>query len=54
MLNLLVPLSDNFHAFNLLRYETFRTGGALMTALLISFGMGPRVIAWLKSCIIRD
>ncbi|HVJ54507.1 MAG TPA: phospho-N-acetylmuramoyl-pentapeptide-transferase [Aliidongia sp.] len=49
MLNFLVPLSDSFHPFNLLRYETFRTGGALMTALFISFAFGPRVIAWLKS-----
>jgi phospho-N-acetylmuramoyl-pentapeptide-transferase len=49
MLNLLAPFSDLFHPFNLLRYETFRTGGALMTALFISFLIGPRVIAWLKS-----
>ena len=35
--------------FNLFRYLTFRTGGALLTALLISFLYGPRFIKWLKS-----
>ena len=35
--------------FNLFRYITFRTGGALLTALLISFLCGPRFIQWLKS-----
>jgi phospho-N-acetylmuramoyl-pentapeptide-transferase len=42
-------LSDFFTPFNLFRYLTFRSGGALVTALIISFFMGPRVIAWLKS-----
>jgi len=46
---LLYPLSDEFHAFNLFRYITFRSGGAVVTALLISFICGPSVIAWLKS-----
>src|SRR5947209_20521954 len=49
MLYLLFQLSDQFHAFNLLRYITFRSGGAVVTALLISFISGPRIIAWLKS-----
>jgi phospho-N-acetylmuramoyl-pentapeptide-transferase len=34
--------------FNLFRYITFRTAGALLTALLISFFMGPFLIQWLK------
>src|SRR5689334_8382870 len=34
--------------FNLFRYITFRTAGALLTALLISFLTGPFVIRWLK------
>jgi phospho-N-acetylmuramoyl-pentapeptide-transferase len=46
---LLYPLSDEFFAFNLFRYITFRTGGAILTALLISFIIGPRMILWLKS-----
>ncbi len=45
----LYPLADQFHALNLFRYITFRTGGAVVTALLISFIFGPRIIAWLKS-----
>ncbi len=47
--NLLYPLADEFQIFNLFRYITFRTGGAVMTALIISFVIGPRVIRWLKS-----
>ncbi|MBI3440500.1 MAG: phospho-N-acetylmuramoyl-pentapeptide-transferase [Proteobacteria bacterium] len=47
--NLLYPLADFFQPFNLFRYLTFRTGGAIMTALLISFLIGPAVIRWLKS-----
>ena len=38
--NLLVPLADDFQLFNLFRYLTFRTGGAIMTAMLISFVIG--------------
>jgi phospho-N-acetylmuramoyl-pentapeptide-transferase len=49
MLNLLAPLSEHFEPFNLFRYLTFRSGGALMTALVISFIVGPRFIRWLKS-----
>jgi phospho-N-acetylmuramoyl-pentapeptide-transferase len=47
--NLLAPLADTSLAFNLFRYITFRTGGAIMTALLLSFLLGPTVIDWLRS-----
>ncbi len=47
--DLLVPLAGDFQPFNLFRYITFRTGGALMTALLISFIFGGQMIRWLKS-----
>jgi phospho-N-acetylmuramoyl-pentapeptide-transferase len=46
---LLYPLADRFQVLNLFRYLTFRTGGAIVTALLISFVCGPRVIAWLRA-----
>ncbi len=46
--NLLTPLADEFIAFNLFRYLTFRSGGAMLTALVISFVLGPALIAWLK------
>jgi phospho-N-acetylmuramoyl-pentapeptide-transferase len=47
--NLLAPLSETSLAFNLFRYITFRTGGAIMTALFLSFVLGPAVIDWLRS-----
>lgn len=47
--NLLFPLADDYQVFNLFRYLTFRTGGAIMTALVISFVLGPAVINWLRS-----
>ena len=47
--NLLAPLADTFQAFNLFRYITFRTGGAIITALILSLLLGPSVIAWLRS-----
>ena len=46
--HLLRPLADDFIVFNLVRYLTFRTGAALLTALLISFLIGPPLIRWLK------
>lgn len=47
--DLLVPLADEFQLFNIFRYITFRTGGAVMTALIISFLFGNQMIRWLKS-----
>jgi phospho-N-acetylmuramoyl-pentapeptide-transferase len=47
--HLLFPLADDFGAFNLFRYITFRSGGAVLTAMLISFLFGGRIIAWLKA-----
>ncbi len=45
----LYPLSEQISAFNLFRYLTFRTGGAVMTAILISFCLGPYIIRRLKA-----
>jgi phospho-N-acetylmuramoyl-pentapeptide-transferase len=47
--NLLSPLADDFGLFNLFRYLTFRTGGALMTALFISMVFGGPFIRMLKA-----
>lgn len=47
--NLLVPLIDQYPFLNVFRYITFRTGGAIMTALIISLVIGPAFIRWLKS-----
>lgn len=49
LFNLLSPLAEDIQFFNLFRYLTFRTGGAIMTALLISFLLGPSIINWLKN-----
>ena len=46
--HLLVPFANEVGAFNLFRYITFRTGGAVVTALFVSFVMGPGLIRWLK------
>ena len=47
--DLLVPLAGEFQIFNVFRYITFRTGGALMTALIIAFLIGKPMICWLKN-----
>ena len=43
------PYADQFALFNLVRYITFRSGAACLTALVIAFLLGPMVIRWLKS-----
>ena len=47
--HLLFPLADEVSLFNVFRYLTFRTGGAVLTALVISFLLGPWVIRQLRS-----
>ncbi|TXL73560.1 phospho-N-acetylmuramoyl-pentapeptide-transferase [Vineibacter terrae] len=49
LFHLLAPLADQFTPLNLFRYITFRSGGAFLTALLLSFMFGGRLIAWLRS-----
>ncbi len=44
----LYGLSDQISAFNVFRYITFRTGGALVTSLLIIFLFGPLTISALR------
>jgi len=46
--NFLFPLATEYPIFNLFRYLTFRTGGAVITALVLSFIIGPRLINWLR------
>ena len=43
------PLASQFILFNLFRYITFRSGAACLTALLVSFILGPPLIRWLRS-----
>ncbi len=49
LFNLLRPFANDFALANLVRYLTFRSGAACMTALVLSLFFGPRLIRWLKS-----
>jgi phospho-N-acetylmuramoyl-pentapeptide-transferase len=48
MLTLLASFAQDVSFFNVFRYITFRTGGALITAALIVFIFGPRIINALR------
>ena len=41
-------LRGDIDTLRLFRYETFRSGGAVLTALLVAFVVGPRLIEWLR------
>lgn len=45
----LVPLAEHHIFFNLFRYITFRAAGAMATALVISFILGPWIIGRLRA-----
>src|ERR1700730_10349567 len=47
--NLSRALPDHYAIVNLLRYITFRSACACLTALVVSFFLGPPVIRWLRS-----
>ena len=48
MLYHLLPRFTDVHiVFNLFTYITFRTAGAMVTALVLSFLLGPGMIRWL-------
>ena len=49
LFNLLAPLAEDFGPLNLFRYITFRTGAAVVTALVVCFIFGPVLIRWLRS-----
>ncbi len=46
--NFLYPLAGDVKIFNLFKYLTFRTGGAVVTALILTLFIGPKIIAWLR------
>src|SRR5215216_952182 len=48
MLYFLGQLGDSLAAFNVFRYITFRTAGAVMTSLFFVFLFGPSMIAGLR------
>src|ERR1035438_5016408 len=42
------PWADHLSALRLFRYITVRSAGAAVTALLLSWWLGPKIIQWLK------
>ncbi|MCA1940926.1 MAG: phospho-N-acetylmuramoyl-pentapeptide-transferase [Caenispirillum bisanense] len=48
MLYFLSQLSGEVAMLNLFRYLTFRAGGAVVTALVVAFLVGPLLIRWLR------
>jgi len=48
MLELLGQLTERSQFFNLFNYITFRTGGAMFTAMIIAFMIGAPFIGWLR------
>jgi phospho-N-acetylmuramoyl-pentapeptide-transferase len=48
MLELLAQFSERSQFFNLFNYITFRTGGAMFTAMVFAFAFGAPFIHWLR------
>ena len=46
--HLLYPLHVKISGFNVFRYITFRSAGAVITALIVTFIFAPAMIAWLR------
>src|SRR5262245_14765103 len=55
---LLYPLHDSYGFFRVFKYITFRTAGAILTAIFVSFLIGPSLIRLLSKKqigqVIRD
>lgn len=51
---LLQPLARNVRIFNLLNYITFRSAAAFVTALLVSFVLGPIIIRRLRALSVNQ
>lgn len=49
MFYFLSQTAETLPVFNLFRYITVRTGGAMMTAMLLVFLFGPLIITWLRN-----
>jgi phospho-N-acetylmuramoyl-pentapeptide-transferase len=43
-----LPHADQYAVLRLFKYLTFRSGGAVLTALFVAFVLGPPLIRWLK------
>jgi len=51
---LLSPLQDQFPTLRLINYLAFRGAGAAVTALLLSFIVGPPIIRWLRTMKVQQ
>ena len=47
--DLLLPLAGEYQIFNLFRYITFRSGGAMLTSLILALMFCDAFIRWLRS-----
>ena len=47
--NIFLPLANKWHLANLMTYITFRSGLAILVSLAVSFIIGPKIIAKLKT-----
>ena len=52
--HLLQPLASDFQLFNLLNYITFRSAAAFVTSLLVTFLVGPVILARLRSMAVHQ
>ena len=52
--HLLRSLADDFQLFNLLNYITFRSAAAFVTSLLVTFLVGPRILARLQRMAVHQ
>lgn len=46
--HILYPLKDYFIGFNLFRYITFRAAYAIITSLILTFFIAPKIIKWAR------
>lgn len=51
---LLAPLQDDIPTLRLINYLAFRGAGAAVTALLLSFLVGPPIIRWLRTMKVQQ
>jgi phospho-N-acetylmuramoyl-pentapeptide-transferase len=49
LLHFLLPFAGRFHLLNVFRYISFRVAGAAVTALVLSFALGPIILRALRS-----
>ena len=52
--HLFVPLKQHFTALNIFTYITFRAGYAMVTALIVSFFFGPKIIKKLRNSQVHE